>query len=75
MLKQLKVKDAKRFRLFDKMISMAPWLLGQICKLAHVDIPQGSRITVRTIVKSGFGIDGGICLGWADTKARSAGRC
>lgn len=53
---------------FDRLIKAAPWLLGKIIRITHVDIPRGTRIRARAAIKSGVGFDGGVCLGWADTK-------
>jgi hypothetical protein len=59
---------ASEIKVIDQVIKLVPWLLGQIIKLTHVDIPAGSHIFARATVKTGYGIDAGICLGWKDTK-------
>jgi hypothetical protein len=66
-LKQLKVKG-KKLNMLDRLITLAPKLLAQIVKLTHVDIPRGSHISAKTVIKSGFGVTAGACFGWADTK-------
>jgi hypothetical protein len=52
----------------DRLIRMAPWILSQIIRITHVDIPKGSKIRARAAIKSGVGFDAGVCLGWTDTE-------
>lgn len=66
-LKQLRRKRGE-IKGLDRMIRMAPWILSQIIRITHVDIPRGSKIRARAVIKSGVGINAGVCLGWTDTK-------
>lgn len=52
----------------DRLVKLAPWLLAQIVRLTHVDIPDRCHIQAKTTVRTGVGVDAGVCLGWADTE-------
>lgn len=52
----------------DRLIKLAPWILGQIIRITRVDIPERCHIWARTTVRTGFGVDAGVSLGWRDTE-------
>ena len=39
-LKELRVREGQKLRYIDRLIQLAPWLLSQIVKVTHVDIPK-----------------------------------
>lgn len=53
--------------MMDRLIKLAPKLLGHIARLTHVNIPARCHIQAKVTVRTGFGVDAGVCLGWANT--------
>ena len=63
-----KMRAESEIRVLDDIIRLAPQLLSEIMRMTGVDIPERSHVCACTTLKVGVGLNGAICLGWADTK-------
>ena len=66
-LKAFKRKEGE-LKVMDSLVKLAPRLLAQIIRMTKVDIPKRCHVWARTTVKTGIGLDAGVCLGWSDTE-------